>query len=205
MSSKKQAADLTLQRLKAIQGVERHVAKLLGSMEDLKDLNEEGEKRIENERAAAQAALDADLLKITSERKSKMLDLELELKEAKRENALKILEKTNEEAILVSKREALEARVKELEEAQAKVAAEAEERTRKALQMKHAMELERSKLTYEKDNAALTEHNKAIESQIEQKDEIIAQMREDAIKMQELVQGVAEASNRPMYMPPQAK
>lgn len=197
--SKKQT-DLTLQRLKAVQGVERHLGKLLGSLDELKNLNEESVQRTENERAAAQAALDAELLRISAERKSKMLELELDLKAAQRENAVKILEKTDEEAILVAKREALEARVRELEENSAKAVSEAEERTRKSLQMKHAMELERTKLTYEKDNAALTEHNKAIESQIAQKDRIIAEMRQDAIKMQELVQGVAEASNRPMYM-----
>ena len=73
----------------------------------------------------------------------------------------------------------------------------AQEKVRASLIMQQRMELDRTKLNNKKEQACLTEQNKSLESQLAQKDQIISHMREDAVKLQPLVQGVAEASNRP--------
>jgi hypothetical protein len=190
--------------LKAVQGVERNTGKLLAQLEDLKMLTVEGLEKIENERTAAQATLDSDIVKIDSDRKRKLLDLELDLERTQRTGAVKIMESFGEEPIMTTKRVALEARIHQLETCTEDAVKSAEATVRKYMGMQHSMELERTKLNFEKDQASLTERNKALVDQVAQKDIILNDYRENAVKMQNLVQGVAEASNKGghMYMPP---
>jgi hypothetical protein len=205
MSKTKSESNQRVAWLKAVQGLDKSIKSLLSKHEELEKLTAEGLQSIENERNAAKNALDVELMDIDATRKRRLLDSEIELERKQRDGAVAILTKTNEEPILTTKKAEFETLLAKLQAENSEAIKEAEDKVRKQLCMTHRMEMERTKLEYEKDQAALTEHSKALQSQINQKDQIISNMREDAINLQGLVQGVAEASNRPVSFVPQGK
>jgi len=197
--------DQRTQWLKAVQGLERNVGKLLDQLDGLKELTSEGLEQIENERLAAKTTLDAELLELDARRKREMLTLELDLERTRRDGAIETLAKTGEEPILAVTHQQLRDRVAALEQGNEAAVKAAEDTLRKSLTMAHRMELERTKLTNEKEMAELTQKNLALISQIEDKNAIIGQQREDNIRLQGLVQGVAEASKPTINYPSNSK
>lgn len=187
--------------LKTTQGLEKAVNKLLQEHESFEKLTAEGLEQIENKRLAAQNTLDSQLLEMESTRKRKMIDLELDLKLKERDGAIEILKKTNEEPILTVVKEQLLERVAQLSASNADAVQAAEDALRKSLTMSHRMEVERIKLTNEKDMAELTQKNISLTERIIEKNQTIEQKTEESVRLQKLVQGVAEASRATFQMP----
>lgn len=191
--------------LKAAQGIEKNVGKLLDQLDGIKELTVEGLEKIENERLAAQTTLDAQLLEMDGTRQRKLLELELELERKEREGAIEILKKSREVPIEVAVKEQLEAETAQLKQSNAEAIKAAESAVRKSMAMTHQMELERLKLTNAKDMAELTQKNLALEERISEKNAIIQQKVEESVRLQKLVQSVAEASQPTIQMPSASK
>lgn len=186
--------------LKAVQGTEKCIKALMSRMDELEELKAEGLQKFENEREAAQQAHEAALHDLESSRKRKTLEMDLEFERTQRDGAIKILRLTNEEPIKTETKNEMETLIAKLQADASEAIKEAEEKVRKSMSMHHRMELERNQLCHEKDQAMLTEHAKSLEAQLAQKDQIIRDLRVDAIKTQELVAKVAEAGNRTTYV-----
>lgn len=197
----KSEAEERLMYIKSIQSVDASIKKLLLSQDDFKLMTEDGLRNVANKRSAANEAYESEMSDMVATKKRKVLEMDLDLERRQREGVVEILNKSSEEPILTSKRLEMEANIHRLQNENTDRVKDAEESVRKALVMQFKNETERLKLCHEKDQAMVTEQNKSLQCQLEQKDTIIMQMREDAVKLQALVQGVAEASNRPMsYM-----
>lgn len=154
---------------------------------------------LDTKRVAAEQALEEDLLKLETNKKRKAAELDIDLQQQKRETAIKILEATNEVPVLSDELEKLRSKVEQLEEQVEDAKASTEQAVTSRLNTQHKHEIEKLKLENAATTAELTERNKSLVSMIEEKDKIIQSQRADNQQLQQLVQGVADASRPNVY------